>query len=110
MAPSNKFSFGKAKQNVKLGIVILTVEVPGPGKLTLSGKGVAKQASPPPGAVISKTAKAAGPVKLKVKPKGATEAKLNARGRATVKVRVTFAPIGGAATTGQRSVMLNKRR
>lgn len=109
VAPSNKFSFGKAKQNVKLAIVILTVEVPGPGKLTLSGKGVAKQASAPRGAVISKTAKAAGPVKLKVKPKGATKAKLNATGRATVKVKVTFAPNGGDPSTQKRKVRLRKR-
>jgi hypothetical protein len=109
VSPSNKFSFGKAKQNVRLGIVLLTVEVPGPGKLTLFGKGVVRQASAPPSAVVSKTAKTAGPVKLKVRPKGAVKAKLNATGEATVKVRVTFAPTGGAATTAQHKVKLRKR-
>ncbi len=109
VAPSNKFSFGKAKHNVKLGIVFLTIVVPGPGKLTLSGKGVAKVAGAQRGAAISKIAEAAGPVKLKVKPKGATKAKLNATGKATVKVRVTFAPTGGATTTAQHKVSLSKR-
>jgi hypothetical protein len=109
VAPSSKFSFGKVKRNVKLGIVFLTVEVPGPGKLTLSGRGVAKQARAPQGAVISKSAKAAGPVKLKVKPKGAAKGKLNATGRATVRVKVTFAPIGGDPSTQSVKVKLGKK-
>jgi hypothetical protein len=109
VAPSSKFSFGKLQRNVKLGIVFLTVEVPGPGKLTLSGRGVAKQARAPQGAVISKSAKTAGSVKLEVKPKGAAKAKLNATGRATVRVKVTFTPIGGDPATQSVKVKLKKK-
>ena len=39
-APSNSFSFGKLKRNKRRGTATLTVEVPGPGTLALSGKGL----------------------------------------------------------------------
>ncbi len=38
--PSNAFTFGKVKRNEDRGTAVLTVNVPGPGELTGSGKGV----------------------------------------------------------------------
>jgi hypothetical protein len=99
--PSNTFSFGKAKRNIKAGIVILTVEVPGPGDLAVSGKGVK--------GVVSKTAGAAGNIKLKIKAKGKARTKLNTTGKATVSPAVTFSPVGGVPNTEKRKVKLRKR-
>ena len=53
------------------GTATLTVEVPNPGELTVSGKGV--KAASAEGAVISKTVGAAGEVKLKIRAKGRSE-------------------------------------
>ena len=39
----SKFSFGKLKRNKKRGTAKLTVKVPGPGTLTLLGKGLVRQ-------------------------------------------------------------------
>ena len=90
--PSNDFSFGKVKKNKNNGTALLTVDVPGPGTLTLGGAGVKPQRSA--GATISKEVTKAGPVTLKIKAKGAKKAKLKNTGKVKVKAKVTFAPNG----------------
>jgi hypothetical protein len=95
--PSNAFSFGKVKRNKRKGTATLATNVPGPGTLTLKGKGVkAQRRGRAPRAIASKTVSAAGKVKLKIVPKGKTRRKLNDTGKAKVKVKVTFTPNGTA--------------
>jgi hypothetical protein len=108
IVPSNTFSFAKAKNNLKLGIVILTLEVPGPGQLSATGKGV-KGASASAGAQVSKTVNAAGTATLKVKAKGAASKKLDTTGRVTLKPTITFSPTGGTPTSQKRKLTLRKR-
>jgi hypothetical protein len=103
---SNVFSFGKLKRNKHRGTAILPVNVPGPGTLSLTGKGVKTQR--PGGAVASKVIAAAGTVKLLVKPKGSAKHKLNKTGKVKVKVKVTFTPTGGASNTQTKRVKLIK--
>jgi hypothetical protein len=104
---ASAFSFGKVKDNKKKGTATITVNVPGPGTVDLAGKGVKNQRSG--GAVASKVVSAAGPVQLLVKPKGKVKHKLAKKGKAKVKVSVTYTPSGGNAATQSERVKLVKK-
>jgi hypothetical protein len=98
--PDNEIEIGKAKLNAKKGSAKLPVGVPGVGELELSGKNVkpvAKQASGP------------GTVTLKVKPKGKLADKLDDKGKAKVKLAVTFTPTGGESNTKSKKVTLKQK-
>ena len=106
--PVNNFTFGKLKRNKKRGTAKLTVQVPGPGTLTLTGKGLVKQR---PGGDLrtgdqARTVTAAGPAKLKIKPKGKKKSKLVNTGKVKVKAKVTFTPTGGLAKTQTKKIRL----
>lgn len=89
----------KAKLNRKTGTATLTVSLGGPGQLTLTGKKVKRQ---------SKTASAAGKVKLLVKAKGKAASALRKHGKAKVKFTVTYTPPGGLSATAVKSVTLQR--
>ncbi len=105
--PSNEFSFGKLKLNKRKGIATLTVDVPGPGAVVLSGNGLVKQ-RPAAEAIASKAVGAAGKMKLLVKPKGKKKRKLSETGKVKVKAKVTYTPIGGAPNTESKRIKLKK--
>ena len=98
--PSNAIKLGKVKFNKKKGTAKLSVTVPGPGELSLTGQGVAKQ---------KKSLKAAATAKLLVKAKGKKRKKLNTAGKAKLKAKVTFTPAGGLANTKTKKLTLKKR-
>ncbi|MFN8152279.1 MAG: CehA/McbA family metallohydrolase [Solirubrobacterales bacterium] len=97
-APS--FKLGKSKANKKKGTGKLSVTVGNPGKITLSGKSLAKS---------SKTASGAGTYKLNLKPKGKLKKTLKKKGKAKVKVTVGFTPDGGEQTTLTKKVKLLRK-
>jgi hypothetical protein len=103
--PSTTVKFGKLKGPFK-GIYLLTVEVPGPGELSLRGKGVARQVAWSSVARMSKTVSEAGKAKLKIKPKGRVRRALASGHGAKVKVKVTFAPVGGVPGTTKHKLKL----
>jgi hypothetical protein len=107
-APSNAFTFGSLKRNTHNGTATVAVNVPGPGTLSLTGKGVKTQRAG--GAVTSKSVTAAGVVKLLIKARGAAKRKLNRTGKMKVKVKVTFTPTGGSPGTQSKRVKLIKKR
>jgi hypothetical protein len=90
---NNSFTFGKVKDNKKKGTATLAVNVPGPGTLSLTGKGVKAQ-RPAREATQSSTVTAAGTVKLLVKPQGKAKKRLNKKGKVKVAVSVTYTPTG----------------
>jgi hypothetical protein len=98
--PSNELRLGKAKLNKKRGSAKLTVEVPGPGKLKLAQTGSLK--------AQHERADECEP-KLPVKPTGRAKKRLNNRGKAKVKAKVTYTPDGGAADTKSTKIELVKR-
>lgn len=100
IVPSNAFRLAKLKRNKKAGTATLIVDVPGPGRLTLSGKGVKRATA---------SARRAGSVKLPVKPSRRTLKRLKARGKAKVKVTVTFSPDGGTPASQHRAIQLIER-
>jgi Tol biopolymer transport system component len=95
--PSNEFSFGKVKRNTKRGTGKLTVNVPGPGALSLATKDVKP---------ASTRATSAGPVKFLLKPKAKVKAKLERKGKARVKVSVSYTPDNGDQKTKTTKVKL----
>ncbi len=110
LKPSNTYGFGKVKDHKHNGTATIAVKVPGPGTLSLTGKGIKTQRTG--GAVASKAVTAAGTVKLPVKPKGKTKRKLSKRGKAKVKVTVTYTPHGdivGDPNTQTKRVKLIKK-
>jgi DNA-binding beta-propeller fold protein YncE len=97
--PPNGVKFRKLKLNKKKGIGTLTITVPGPGRVVLSGKGLAK---------ATKTAKKAGLVVLPVKLVGKAKTKLAKVGKARVRADVTFTPTGGTPGFRSKSLLLRK--
>lgn len=94
---SNDFSFGKLKRK-KNGTAALFVNVPGPGQLGLQGKGLNSLALT--SAARESLGTVGGTVKLKVKPgkgkKGRSLRRtLQRKGRAKVRLTVTYVPTGG---------------
>ncbi|MGH2955620.1 MAG: hypothetical protein ACRDL6_01305 [Solirubrobacterales bacterium] len=111
--PSNLFELGKLKRNKKKGIAFLFVNVPGPGEVGLAGKGI-KNVGIASASARKSVFTAGGVVKLKIKPgKGKKARKLVQRlkdkGKAKLKVLVTYAPTGGLANTQARKVKLVRK-
>jgi hypothetical protein len=110
--PSNSFHIGGVIRNAFGGTAKLLVDVPGPGELTLRGKGVKSR---PPEARLAqrpsaKAVSGAGTVTLLVKPKGTKKRKLNRKGKVNVRLTVTFTPTGGTEASQSKKVKLKKRR
>jgi hypothetical protein len=90
----------KVARNRKKGTATLTVNVGGPGQVTLTGKKTKRQ---------SKAAAAAGKVKLLIKAKGKAAKALRKSGKAKVKFNVTYTPTGGAPVTSVKTVVLKRK-
>jgi hypothetical protein len=102
---SNGFSLSKATFNKKKGTATVPVTVPDDGTLKVSGKGVSNKAK-----LASKSvAVSAGTVRLLIKPNRKTKSKLNDRGKAKVKVSITYRPTGLAPNTEKTKLKLKKR-
>lgn len=99
-AAANSFRLGKPKRKVKKGAAKLPATVPGAGVLVLRGKGV-KRAR----ARVSR----ASTMRLPVRAKGRNRARLGAKGKARVKVMVTFRPVGGDPRKLPKRIRLVKR-
>ena len=103
--PTNTVSFGTTTRNKKRGTATLTVNVPNPGELGLSGNGVKSAAA----GKAATTVTAPGPVTLLVKAKGKKKRKLNQTGKVKVSPTITFAPAGGDPKSQSLKVKLIKR-
>jgi sugar lactone lactonase YvrE len=99
-APSGKFRLGKLRLDRKHGTAKLTVRVPGPGRLVLSGKKVQQ---------VKKKATKAGQVRLPIRPKRAARRQLSKKHRLKVKIKVVYRPEGGTASAKSRRLSLIKR-
>lgn len=96
--PSNQFRITKVKRDPRKGTAKLTVKLPGPGALTISGEKLKKS---------KRTPGSAAKVKLVVRPLGAGFArKLRRSGEANVRPRIRFLPDGGEARAKRKRVEL----
>jgi hypothetical protein len=100
VSPSNAFTLGKARRNVRRGTAILTAIVPNPGRLTVSGRGLKR---------TGKTVTAPGRVRLLIGARGRKKRKLNETGRVRVRPKITYTPTGGDPRTQSTRLTLRKR-
>jgi hypothetical protein len=95
--PISTFTLDAITRNKNKGTATITANLPNPGELTGSGRGVNA-------AVISRKVRAPGRVRLLIKAKGKKKRKLNSTGKVRVRPEITYTPTGGDANT--RSVKL----
>jgi WD40-like Beta Propeller Repeat len=95
--PTNKFAYGKVKLNKAKGTAKLTLVLPGPGSVGLSGKGVKK---------VVKPVKAAGSLGIPIVATGKAKATLSRTGTVKLALKITFTPVGGSANTQSHPLKL----
>jgi DNA-binding beta-propeller fold protein YncE len=101
-SPPGELSLSKARLDKRKGTATVKATVGGPGKLSLSGKDIARQTA---------MANAAGTVALTIKAKGPARQKLKHAGKVRVDFEVTFEPTGGGnEKTRGGHVKLKRRR
>jgi V8-like Glu-specific endopeptidase len=98
--PSNRFSIKRLTRNRQRGFAILSVEVPGPGRLTLRGDGLR---------TVGKRPSVAGIVKLAVQAGGAARQDLRDTGRLHVEAALAYVPSGGLVNRKVRGLTLIRR-
>ncbi len=98
VVPSNRFTL-RRRIDRRHGTATLIVAVPGPGTLTLTGKGLRG---------VHRHARKAGHVALAVRPQRALALRLARRHRARIQVTVAFKPDGG--TVRRQGVRLTLRK
>jgi hypothetical protein len=103
--PTNTVTVGTTSFNKKKGTATLNLNLPNPGDLTASGKGV--KASSAGGAVVSKSV-GAGAAQLLIKAKGKQLKTLNQTGKVKLKVAITYTPANGSPGTQSVKVKLKK--
>ena len=101
--PSNSFSLAGTSRNKKKGQATVTVNLPGPGTVSLAGKGLKAQAA-------TLSIATGGSLALQVIGKGKVARKLRGGGKARVTPSFTFTPTGGSANTQSEPVKLIKKR
>jgi predicted outer membrane repeat protein len=103
LQPSNAFKLGKLKRNKKKGTAkqVVILPLPDAGSVTIQGKGLK-----------SKTRFVTGTdrLKLPVLSKGKKRKALNRSGKAKIKAKVTYSPIGNTVTTLKKKLKLLKKR
>jgi hypothetical protein len=106
MPSTNAFSFvGKPRRNKRKGTATLIVDLPGPGTLALTGKGIVGQS-----AAAAQARSAASQLKLTVRTKGKKKRALKRKGKVKVVANVTYTPTGGSSNTQSQRLKLIKRR
>ena len=98
--PTNAFSFGKLVLNRKHRTATLFVNLPGAGKLVLSGPQVRR---------VTITVRRRGTVGLTIIATGTALKTLRSKGRATLSLTVSYTPTGGKALAHRRTVVLRSR-
>ena len=115
--PNNKFSITGARVVSSNGRAIITVDVPGPGILSLlatSQPGTASQARAAAKKItvarVLRNVTRGGRVKLTIKPSRKARAILKRKRRLKVGVRIKYTPSGGSPSTRTRNVTLKLKR
>ncbi len=103
ITPRKDFFFASLTRHKRKGTATLTVDLPNPGELVVSGKGVRGTAA---GAPIRVTGP--GIVSLLIKPKGRTRRILDRTGEVKVRPKVSYTPTGGDTASQSRKLRLKK--
>lgn len=102
LVPSNEFTIGALTQDRKQGTATVTVNVPNPGILTLSGKGLKRRR-------VSKNIAVAGSVRFQIAAAGKKKRKLEKTGRVAMSTMMTYTPAAGEPASTLLTVKLRKR-
>jgi hypothetical protein len=94
--PSSRFTLGKPVANPAAGTARLTVTLPGPGTLVVSGKGLR---------TVRSAAPHNGPVTVVVRP----AKQLKRAGRLKVKANIAYTPTGGATAAAAATITFVRR-
>jgi hypothetical protein len=95
--PSNKIGFGKVELNKAKGTAKLTLLLPGPGTVSLSGEGVKK---------VIKPVKTAGTQNIPIVALGKAKATLEQTGTVKLALKLSFTPVGGSPNTQSHPLKL----
>lgn len=95
-----KLKLGKVRLDAAKGTATLKVKVPGGGRLTISGKGVAR---------VTKKAKKAKTLTVTIAATGNTSALLGNSGSVRVRVKATFKPTSGISVSKTKPIVLELR-
>jgi hypothetical protein len=102
LVPSNSFTVASLTRNRRRGTATLTVNVPNPGTLGITGKGLRK---PQAKSVFVPSA-----LTFPIAATGKLKHRLGRTGRATLRINATFTPLGGDPSTQTIAVQLKQRR
>jgi hypothetical protein len=92
-----KIKFGGVRVDSAKGLATLPVKVPGAGKLTIAGKGIA---------TTTRKSKKAKTLKMTITPTGSAAAKLRSAGSVRLKAKATFKPTSGISVSKTKSIVL----
>lgn len=113
VVPSSKVFIGDQKNQKytvnKKGKIILPIELPGPGGIKISGKGLARQGGASKAGTFARTFDAAGTVKLPLKLSRKKLQRVAAKGKGGLRLTVTFTPVGGEPGTQTVKLKLKAR-
>jgi DNA-binding beta-propeller fold protein YncE len=98
---SNGIRFNGLKLNRRNGTAVLSVKVPGPGRVALKGRGVRR---------LARSASRAKRVRLPIKPKVRLKRFVKRHGKGRIRVEVTFRPVGGEPRTIEKVIVLRRKR
>jgi hypothetical protein len=102
LVPSNDFTIAALTQDRKQGSATVTVNVPNPGILTLSGKGLKRRR-------VSKNIAVAGTVRFQIAAAGKKKRKLEKTGKVAMSTTMTYTPAAGESASTLLTVKLRKR-
>jgi hypothetical protein len=103
--PSNAFSLLRKSISSKTGGAIVSIKLPGPGRLEMLGTAKSGKSKIKVGRVVL-TANKAGTFELALKPSAAAKKALRKKGSLRVSLELTFTPSGGDAKTSNTAVTL----
>ena len=102
LVPSNDFTIAALTQDRKQGTATVTVNVPNPGILTLSGKELKRHR-------VSKNIAVAGTVRFQIAAAGKKKRKLEKTGKVAMSTTMTYTPAAGEPAGTLLTVKLRKR-
>lgn len=105
LPPSNAFSLTKKAISSKTGKATISLKLPGPGKVVMTGKAKNGKKNINVGKVTLNAAKA-GTFNLTLSPSGAAKQLLKQKGSLKVNLTIIFTPTGGSAKSSNSVVTL----
>jgi hypothetical protein len=102
IVPTSEFKLVKVKRRPN-GTAAVKANVPNPGTLKATGKGVTSSSAT---ALAAVKVTSPGPVKLVIRAKGRKRSRLLETGKVTLRAKIRFTPRGGTASTEAKRIKL----